>query len=127
MLSVAEASRRILARVRPLPVEEVPIREARGRILGAAIRAERPLPPWDNSAMDGFAVRTADLAAAPVELPVVGAIMAGARPGQPLPPGAGRRRKSGGASPGGPGGVSCRGGGESPGAAGSCPSPPPPG
>ncbi len=95
MLSVAEASRRILESVRALGPEEVALRESRGRILAQAIRAERPLPPWNNSAMDGFAVRTADLAGAPVELPVAGSVAAGARPGEPLAPGTALRIMTG--------------------------------
>jgi molybdopterin molybdotransferase len=101
MLSVADASRRILERVRPIGGEEVPLAQARGRILVAAVRAGRPLPPWDNSAMDGFAVRVADLAAAPVELPVVGSIPAGARLGASLPPGAVLRIMTGAPIPAG--------------------------
>jgi len=101
MLSVAEAGRRILDRVRPLGGEEVALGQARGRILAAAVVADRPLPPWDNSAMDGFAVRSADLARGPVELPVVGSIMAGARPGQPLPAGAALRIMTGAPMPSG--------------------------
>ena len=99
MLTVAEASRRILERVRALGQEEVALRESRGRILAQAIRADRALPPWDNSAMDGFAVRTADLAGAPVELPVAGSVAAGARPGEPLAPGTALRIMTGAPMP----------------------------
>ena len=101
MLTVPEAFRRILERVRPVGAEEVSLGEARGRVLAAPLRAERALPPWDNSAMDGFAVRVADLATAPVELPVVGSVAAGARPGQALPPGAVLRIMTGAPMPDG--------------------------
>ena len=94
MLTVAEAGSRIMAQVRErsaaLGAEKVPLREARGRILAAPLEAERPLPPWDNSAMDGFAVRAADLAGAPVALPVAGVIAAGASPDS----GAGARHRA---------------------------------
>ena len=88
MQSVLEARRRILARVRSLGAEEVALPESRGRFLARALRADRALPPWDNSAMDGFAVRAADLAAAPVALPVAGSVTAGDGPDAILPAGA---------------------------------------
>ena len=44
-----------------LPVETVPLAEAQGRVLAEGVRAPHPLPPFDNSAMDGFALRSADL------------------------------------------------------------------
>jgi molybdopterin molybdotransferase len=79
--SVAEASERILADIRPLPAERVPLREALGRVLAAAVTAPVSLPPWDNSSMDGYAVRAADIASArqdaPAVLRVVGTIAAG--------------------------------------------------
>ena len=84
MLSVAEARGRILDRVRPLDAEQVPLGQAFGRFLAGAVAAGRALPPFDNSAMDGFAVRAADL---PGELPVAGSIAAGAAPSAALAPG----------------------------------------
>ncbi|HTE51092.1 MAG TPA: gephyrin-like molybdotransferase Glp [Kofleriaceae bacterium] len=101
MLSVAEATRRILDRARFLGTEEVSLAGARGRVLAASVRAERPLPPWDNSAMDGFAVRAADLAAGPVELPVAGEMVCGSRPGAELPAGAAFRIMTGAPMPAG--------------------------
>lgn len=99
MLSVAEAGSRILAQVRErsahLRTETVPLREARGRILAAPLQATRSLPPWDNSAMDGFAVRAADLAGAPVELPIAGVIAAGDRQGRALAAGTALRIMTG--------------------------------
>ncbi len=96
MLSVAEARRRILERARPLEAVAVPLAEALGRFLAEPITAGRALPPFDNSAMDGFAVRAADL---PGELPVAGAIAAGAAPGQVLAPGSALRIMTGGPLP----------------------------
>jgi molybdopterin molybdotransferase len=79
--SVAEASAHILADIRPLPAERVPLREALGRVLASDVTAPVSLPPWDNSSMDGYAVRAADVAAArqdaPAMLRVVGTIAAG--------------------------------------------------
>jgi molybdopterin molybdotransferase len=100
MLSVSEAGRRILERVRQLGAEEVALADARGRFLARALRVERPLPPWDNSAMDGFAVRAADVAG-PAELPVVGQMAAGSRPGTPLASGAAMRIMTGAPIPDG--------------------------
>jgi molybdopterin molybdotransferase len=79
--TVAEASERILADIQPLPAERVPLREALGRVLAADVPAPVSLPPWDNSSMDGYAVRAADVAGArqdaPAVLRVVGTIAAG--------------------------------------------------
>ena len=82
-LSVAEARERVLALMAPLPVEEVPLAGALQRVLAAPIRAAATLPPWDNSAMDGYAVRGTDVAGAsadaPMTLTVVGEVRAGVR------------------------------------------------
>ena len=60
-LSVEDARARILARATPLPPETVPLREADGRVLAQAVAAMRDQPPFDASAMDGWAVRRADV------------------------------------------------------------------
>ncbi len=107
MLSVEEAQATVLAGVEPLPgTEAVAPDEALGRVLASPVVAATALPPWDNSAMDGYAVRAADVRdamdAAPVRLTVVGEVRAGRAPdvrvlagtavriatGAPLPPGA---------------------------------------
>ena len=81
MLSVADASRTILANIRRLGVEQVPLSQCTGRVLGENIVARAAMPPWDNSSMDGYAVRSADISAAtehnPVTLTVTGDIPAG--------------------------------------------------
>ena len=64
MLSVAEALDRVLAGVPVLAAESVPLSAALGRVLAEPIVAGREIPPWDNSAMDGYAVRAVDLRAA---------------------------------------------------------------
>lgn len=84
----------ILARVGPLPVEEVPVAESLGLCLAADLAAVLPVPPFDNSAMDGFATHAADASAGAV-LDVVGDLPAGAAPGRPLPPGAAIRIMTG--------------------------------
>jgi len=81
----------ILAKVRPLPAERVPLEAAAGRALVDDAVADRSLPERDNSAMDGYAVRAADLtsasASAPVALSVVGRIAAGEAPTESVGPG----------------------------------------
>jgi molybdopterin molybdotransferase len=71
VLSVAEASQAILAHVAPLASERVALLDALGRVLAADIRSPVTLPAWDNSAMDGYAVRSADILGATVDRPIV--------------------------------------------------------
>ena len=82
-LSVDEAMRRILTAASPLPVEEVSLPDALGRALASDLIAPTGLPPWKSSAMDGYAVHSTDIAGAsrdgPVELTVVGALLAATR------------------------------------------------
>lgn len=84
MLSLAEATERILAEAYPLPPERIALQEAQGRVLSANQLATRKLPPWDNSAMDGFAVRSSEV---PGSLPIAGVIAAGSTPENTLPVG----------------------------------------
>ncbi len=77
VLSVEEAQERILATVRVLEPERVPSLEAVGRVLSEEISADRDIPPLTNSAMDGYAVRGADVAQTGARLRVVGEIAAG--------------------------------------------------
>ena len=85
-VSVEHARRVVLAAARPLPAEAVALRDAVGRTLAAPVIARGDQPPFDASAMDGFAVRHADLGGGTVALPVVGTVHAGEAP-PPLPPG----------------------------------------
>lgn len=83
MISVDEHLARILSVVRPLSSLDLPLLDAQGCYLAEDVLAPAPLPGFDNSAMDGYAVRTADLAGdLPVVLPVVGDVAAG--PTSPL-------------------------------------------
>ncbi len=81
MLALETAQRRILATIRPLDVEAIPLGQALGRFASARILAARELPACDNSAMDGYAVRSADVASAssdrPVTLGLIGRVAAG--------------------------------------------------
>lgn len=105
MTSVAEALAAVIDAARPLGVERVGLGDALGRVLGTDAVADLDLPPFDNSQMDGFAVRGADLAgasvAAPVALRVAGTIAAGAPPGGALAPGSALRIMTGAALPAG--------------------------
>ena len=71
-LSVKDALSRILGQVEPLESERIPVEEALGRVLAEGVLARAALPPWDNSAMDGYAVRATDLAGASREKPARG-------------------------------------------------------
>lgn len=77
MRSVDEHLQLVLAGVVPGPLETIPLTDALGRRLSADIHALHPLPRWDNSAMDGYAVRAADLATTPAALTVIEDIAAG--------------------------------------------------
>ena len=86
MISVEEALRRILERTRPLATETVSLGEARGRVLREDVFADRDLPPFNRSAVDGYAVRAACLANGG-RLRVVDQVPAGAMPRVPVGPG----------------------------------------
>ncbi len=88
-LTPTEAARTIIDEVSTLPVECIPITDAVGRVLASGVQSPINLPHWDNSAMDGYAVRSEDLNSSTgmVELEVVEEIPAGAFPTLPLSPG----------------------------------------
>jgi molybdopterin molybdotransferase len=78
MLAFADALARLLAAAQPLPPERVPLDEAAGRVLAEDLHAGAPLPPFDHSAMDGYALATRDLLGdGPFALPVAGESAAG--------------------------------------------------
>jgi molybdopterin molybdotransferase len=84
LLTIEEALEQVLARVAPLPAETVRAEAASGRVLAEDARARVDLPPFDSSAMDGYAVRAADT---PGTLPVVFRIAAGLPAACALEPG----------------------------------------
>jgi molybdopterin molybdotransferase len=96
LLSLDEAQRRILERVVPLPSEDVALRDAAGRVTAADVESRVDLPPFDSSAMDGFALRAVDT---PGQLPVVERIAAGRPARRPLAPGEAMAIATGGAVP----------------------------
>jgi molybdopterin molybdotransferase len=91
MIPLAEAQAFVLDQCSALPVASVPLRAARRLVTTEAVAAAEQIPPFDNTAVDGFAVRAEDLASAsaesPADLEVVGTIAAGAAPTVPVGPG----------------------------------------
>lgn len=104
-LSVEDAQRRVLRQAIPLPGEFVPLGAAPGRALAEDVVATATLPPWDNAAMDGYAVRGGDVEraspASPVTLQVVGVIRAGGAPNLAVDGGQAVRIMTGAPLPGG--------------------------
>ena len=82
MQSVEEAAKTVSERIARLPVERIALSDARGRVLAENLVATRFLPSFDNSAMDGYAVRSAEL---PGTFPVVGQVAAGQVLADPIP------------------------------------------
>jgi molybdopterin molybdotransferase len=96
LLSIEEALARVLAHVRPLPAESVPVASAAGRVLAEDACAAVDLPPFPSSAMDGFALRAADT---PGTLPVTDRIAAGRPAVRPLAAGETMEIATGGVVP----------------------------
>lgn len=102
MIPLEEARAFVLSKCEASDAVAVPVDDAHGLVTAADLVAAGPIPPFDNTAMDGFAIRAADVADAPVTLQMIGTIAAGAVPdmevgpgdavrimtGAPLPPGA---------------------------------------
>ena len=80
MIPLEEATAYVLERVAPVEAVAMTAAAALGCVVVDPVVAPEPVPPFENSAMDGYAVRAADTAGAPVELPVVGTLAAGADP-----------------------------------------------
>jgi molybdopterin molybdotransferase len=81
-LSVTKAQKCILGSVSKPGIETVRLEQSLGRVLAEDVRANRDLPPYDVSAMDGYAVRSADLAHVPANLAIIEDIKAGDMPGK---------------------------------------------
>lgn len=99
LIPLAEAQGRVLEGVVPLPAVTVDLADAAGLVLATPVRSALTVPSWDNSAMDGFAVRSADVAAAgpanPVVLRVLGEVAAGRPPELAVEPGTALRIMTG--------------------------------
>src|SRR5579864_8657481 len=78
MISVEEALARVLAALQAVPAEQVSIADGLGRVLAEDLVARRTQPPFAVSAMDGYAVRAADVQEVPARLRIVAEIPAGA-------------------------------------------------
>ena len=94
LLPIDDYRARILDAIAALPNERMRTADAAGRILAGAVTARFAVPPFTNSAMDGYAVRAAEATAVPVRLPVAGDAPAGAAPRE-LPPGTAMRIMTG--------------------------------
>ena len=100
-LSVDEALERVLARITPLEATEVALLDALGAVLTEDATADRDVPPFRNSAMDGYAVRGADVAQGGARLRVVGAVAAGSLPDRTVGAGEAMRIMTGAPMPNG--------------------------
>ncbi|CAN5185493.1 molybdopterin molybdotransferase MoeA [soil metagenome] len=101
LLALGDAQAYVLDAGTALAPRVVPLAEALGRVAAEPVTATEAVPPFDNSAMDGFAVRAADTREAPVTLPVVGTLAAGDEPTVELRPGQAMRIMTGAALPAG--------------------------
>ena len=105
LIAVEEALKTILEKIRPLATEILPLPRSLNRVLAETIRSEINVPPFINSAMDGYAVRVADIVTAspetPVRLKVIDNVPAGAMPTQPLTSGTAARIMTGAPVPDG--------------------------
>ena len=101
LTSADDALARILAGVPTLPAIETPLLDALGLVLVDDVTADRDVPSFRNSAMDGYAVRGDDVATVPVELRVVGDVAAGGFPDRAVAPGEAMRIMTGAPMPDG--------------------------
>jgi molybdopterin molybdotransferase len=91
VIPLADARQRVLSRCRALPVESLPLAAVRGLVLAGDVIAGEAVPPFPNTAMDGYAVRADDVTGAsperPARLKVVGTLAAGQAPAVAVGPG----------------------------------------
>ena len=99
LLARDEAWARIAARATALPAADTPLADAAGRIVAADVSCPIPIPSFDRSAMDGYALRAADVATPPTRLLVDGEVAAGDAGDAPLGAGSARRIFTGGPIP----------------------------
>lgn len=101
MLSVTEARERILSHFQTTTPEQIALVDSLRRILAVDVKADGDYPPFDNSGMDGFALRSADTSASSLTLKVVADIPAGSAPTVSLNPGEAARIMTGAPLPSG--------------------------
>jgi len=85
-MTPAEAARLIIGHFEPLPPSRRPLREALDAVLAEDVASPIDLPPWDNSAMDGYAVRSTDLTGSSTDLDVIETVPAGQFPTRKVGP-----------------------------------------
>ncbi|HEX4483812.1 MAG TPA: gephyrin-like molybdotransferase Glp [Solirubrobacteraceae bacterium] len=83
LIEIDDARQRVLDCTTPLPSERVRLADALGRVLAEGVGSDGPIPPFDSSAMDGFALRFADVCEAGAERPVRLSVVAESRAGHP--------------------------------------------
>ena len=101
LLSVDDALARILSRISALDAIESPLPDALGSVLAETVVADRDVPAFRNSAMDGYAVRAADVTAVPAKLEVIGSVAAGSMPARQVRTGQAMRIMTGAPVPDG--------------------------
>jgi len=101
VLTVEEAQAQILAHMHPRETERVELLAALARVLAQTVVSTREIPPWANSSMDGYAIRSEDTDAGGVTLRVVGRVAAGTMPDRRVGPGEAVRIFTGAPMPGG--------------------------
>ncbi len=87
MITVEDARARILSAFKPLPAEKIGLKEALGRCLAETVASDLDIPAADNSAMDGYAVRSSDITTPGIRLEVIYDLPAGNLPQGPIGPG----------------------------------------
>ena len=102
MTPLEDAQTFVIGSCRPLPTRDVAFVDAEGLVLASDIVAAEQVPPFDNTAVDGYAVHAADTREVPVELPVVDEVPAGAASDHVLRPGEAIRIMTGAPMPAGP-------------------------
>ncbi len=105
LVPLSEVQRLALSGTRPLPAVQIPLDDALGHVLAADVVASEDVPPFANTAMDGYAVRAGDTEGAPVELEVVGVLGAGTAPSVAVGPGEAVRIMTGAPIPAGADGI----------------------
>ncbi len=101
MIPVEEALEIVLRETRRVESEEILLEDAPGRVLSRDVRSDMDMPPFDRAAMDGYAVRAADVGSVPVTLTVTGEVVAGGWPDGEVGPGEAVRIMTGAPVPGG--------------------------
>ncbi len=99
LLSPDEARAWVVSNCAPQPVVDVPLSDALGCVLAEPVVSSEAVPPFANTAMDGYAVRAADTVSVPIDLEVIGTIPAGAEPNVTVRPGTAVRIMTGAAMP----------------------------